>query len=29
MLETMAEMYPEHADEARACATMEWFVGHT
>jgi hypothetical protein len=25
MLETMAEMYPEHADEATACATMEWF----
>jgi hypothetical protein len=25
MLETMAEMYPAHADEATACATMEWF----
>jgi hypothetical protein len=24
MLETMAEKYPEHADEATACATMEW-----
>ena len=24
MLETMAEMFPEHADEATACATMEW-----
>jgi hypothetical protein len=25
MMEAMAKMYPEHADEHTACATMEWF----
>jgi hypothetical protein len=28
MMEAMAEMYPEHADEATASATMEWFNIH-
>jgi uncharacterized membrane protein len=28
MFEEMAEMQPEHADEATACATMEWFNIH-
>jgi hypothetical protein len=28
MMEAMAEMYPEHADEATAGATMEWFNIH-
>ncbi len=28
MLETMAEMFPEHAHEATACATMEWVNIH-
>ena len=25
MFEAMADTQPEHADEATACATMEWF----
>lgn len=28
MFEAMAEIQPEHADEATACATMEWFNIH-
>lgn len=28
MFETLAEMYPEHADGFTACATMEWFNIH-
>jgi hypothetical protein len=28
MMEKIAEMYPERADEATACATMEWFNIH-
>jgi uncharacterized membrane protein len=28
LFETMAEMYPEHAEVLTACATMEWFNVH-
>jgi uncharacterized membrane protein len=28
LFETQAEMYPEHAEEFTACATMEWFNIH-
>ena len=28
MFETLAEMYPEHAAEFTACATLEWFNIH-
>jgi hypothetical protein len=28
LFEALAEMYPEHADEATACARMEWFNIH-
>ena len=28
MFETLAEMYPDHADEFTACATLEWFNVH-
>jgi uncharacterized membrane protein len=28
LFETLAERYPEHADEFTACATMEWFNVH-
>src|SRR5664279_496212 len=28
MMEELAKRYPEHADQATACATMEWFNVH-
>jgi hypothetical protein len=28
MFETLAEMYPDHAEEFTACATLEWFNVH-
>jgi hypothetical protein len=28
MMEALAKRYPEHADHATACATMEWFNVH-
>lgn len=28
LFEELAKMYPEHAEEMTACATMEWFNTH-